>query len=246
MALHDRIREARKNKGITQTELGEKIGVAKTTIAGYEKNREPTAAQLGEIADVLDVDITFLLQDEIKERFELHATPKEMECLVKKYRTLDEYGKDMVLTVTDKEYARCMKQVRSVSSLDEPLRIIPLRLSVQPVAAGTGTYLGPEQFQTIYVRDSKFVHNAAYAVPVSGDSMEPLYHHNDILLISSEQADIGDIGIFTLNGMGYVKKLGKGFLLSLNSDYGPIPMDDTIRCNGKVIGVLAKEDVIEK
>jgi transcriptional regulator with XRE-family HTH domain len=87
MSLHDRIKEARKSKGITQTELGDLIGVAKTTVAGYEKSREPTAAQLGAIADILDVDVTFLLQDEIKQRHDLRATPQEMETLVKKYRS---------------------------------------------------------------------------------------------------------------------------------------------------------------
>jgi len=107
MSLHNRIKEARKNKGITQTELGDKIGVAKTTVAGYEKNREPTAAQLGAIADILDVDVEFLLQDEIRIRHETRATPQEMETLVKKYRTLDPYGKEAVDGVLDVEYRRC-------------------------------------------------------------------------------------------------------------------------------------------
>ena len=66
MSLHDRIKEARTNKNLTQEQLGKLIGVAKTTIAGYEKNREPAAAKLGEIADALDVDVNFLLQDEMK------------------------------------------------------------------------------------------------------------------------------------------------------------------------------------
>lgn len=107
MSLHDRIKEARKNRGITQTELGELIGVAKTTIAGYEKNREPTAAQLGLIADVLDVGVSFLLQDEIKRHHEYTATPYEMENIIKKYRTLDGYGKDAVHAILDVEYNRC-------------------------------------------------------------------------------------------------------------------------------------------
>ena len=85
MSLHDRIREARKNKGITQTELGDLIGVAKTTVTGYEKNREPTAALLGASADALDVDVNFLLQDEVKKRKDTTPTPHEMEHLIKKY-----------------------------------------------------------------------------------------------------------------------------------------------------------------
>ena len=106
MSLHNRIREARRNKGLTQEELGRQIGVAKTTVAGYEKNREPTAAQLGEIADVLDVDVTFLLQDEIRTRHEVTSTPWEMENIIKKYRLLDTHGKEMVDFVLDKETER--------------------------------------------------------------------------------------------------------------------------------------------
>lgn len=67
VALFNRIKEARIKKGFTQEQLGALIGVAKTTVAGYEKCHEPTAAKLGEIADVLDVDVNFLLQDEMRE-----------------------------------------------------------------------------------------------------------------------------------------------------------------------------------
>ena len=86
MSLHDRIKEARKNKGLTQEQLGILIGVAKTTITGYEKNREPTAAKVGEIADALGVDANFLYQDEIKELYKDKATPSEFENIIKKYR----------------------------------------------------------------------------------------------------------------------------------------------------------------
>ena len=71
MSLNERIKEARKRKGITQEQLGILIGVAKTTVAGYENNREPSAAKVGEIADVLGVDVNFLFQDEVKA---FHAT----------------------------------------------------------------------------------------------------------------------------------------------------------------------------
>ena len=91
MSLHERIKEARLRRGITQEQLGALIGVAKTTITGYEKNREPTAAKVGEIADALGVDVNFLFQDEVKALHENRATSTEMEKLVKPYRLLDPY-----------------------------------------------------------------------------------------------------------------------------------------------------------
>lgn len=98
MSLNTRIREARKNKGITQEQLGLLIGAAKTTIAGYEKNREPTAAKLGEIADALGVDVNFLFQDEMKNPpAPANAGTGELEPdeqdLINSYRELNAEGK---------------------------------------------------------------------------------------------------------------------------------------------------------
>lgn len=102
MSLNDRIREARKSKGLTQEQLGSIIGVAKTTIAGYEKNREPTAANVGAIADALGVDVNFLFQDEIKnssdsvctETEELRSDEKQ---LIEDYNKLNSAGQEDAL-----------------------------------------------------------------------------------------------------------------------------------------------------
>ncbi len=106
MSLHERIKEARQNCGLTQEQLGKLIGVAKTTITGYEKNREPTAAKVGEIADALGVDVNYLFQDEVKAMHDNQATPEEMETLVKPYRSLDPYGKKTIDIVMNREITR--------------------------------------------------------------------------------------------------------------------------------------------
>lgn len=47
MSLNDRIKEARLQNGMTQEQLADKIGVAKSTLTGYEKgNREPNIPTL--------------------------------------------------------------------------------------------------------------------------------------------------------------------------------------------------------
>ena len=48
----------------------------------------------------------------------------------------------------------------------------------------------------------------------------------------------GEIGIFVLNGEGYIKKWGGDKLVSLNPVYEPIIIteDDALYCKGKVIG----------
>ena len=117
---------------------------------------------------------------------------------------------------------------------------------MQSASAGKGTYLGPEVFQTVYVLDNDMTRHTAFAVPVAGDSMEPKYHDGDILLIANEPLEVGDIGLFTMDGCGYVKKLGNNELISLNHKYEALPMNDSIRCNGKVIAVLNPEWIKNK
>ena len=154
--------------------------------------------------------------------------------IMKKYRALDEHGKELVELVLDKELERVNTQDDSEVCFDRTA----FRISEQPAAAGNGVYLGPESFYTVMVRTDALPRNAAFGVPVSGDSMEPKYHDGDILIVSTDKPERGEVGIYTMDGQGYVKVRGNNELLSLNPAYDPIPMTEDIICNGKVIGVL--------
>lgn len=58
----NRIREARKAKGLTLKDLGKKIGVAESTVSMYENGkREPDNATLVNISNILDVSVDYLL-----------------------------------------------------------------------------------------------------------------------------------------------------------------------------------------
>lgn len=162
--------------------------------------------------------------------------------MVKKYRALDEHGKGIIDIVLQKEFERIESLNDSESSFDS----LPFRISDQPAAAGYGVYLGPESFRTVMVKSEALPRRASFGVPVSGDSMEPKYHDGDILIVSADKPERGEVGIYTMDGQGYVKVLGHGELLSLNPDYAPIPMMDGIICNGKVIGVLKKDVILDQ
>lgn len=59
--------------------------------------------------DALKCDANYLFQDEMQNlKIEDRATPSEMENLVKKYRSLDKYGKDTVCMILEREHKRCM------------------------------------------------------------------------------------------------------------------------------------------
>ena len=80
MTLGERIKAARKVVGITQKELAEKAGTATITVQQWELNkRKPKLETAYKIAEILDVDIHWLLQDqprlEVKTRFPLTEHP---------------------------------------------------------------------------------------------------------------------------------------------------------------------------
>lgn len=104
MAIKDRIKEARLNKKYTQEQLAIQIGVAKSTVTGYEKgNSEPSIETIGKIMTVLGVDANFLWQDETD--FPIKVSYDEMKH-IEKYRDLDSHGKEMVDFTLQKEWER--------------------------------------------------------------------------------------------------------------------------------------------
>ena len=164
---------------------------------------------------------------------------------------MDVWGRKAVRELADIEIERALYDRRRAAEeeYDTPDNVIHVafRCSVQPASAGTGIPLGPDSFEIIYIPDSPLIHKASFGVPVSGDSMEPRYHNGDILIVeSAEEIEAGEVGLFTIDGEGFVKILGKEELISLNPEYSPIPMNESIRCHGRVIGVIDSYGVVEE
>ena len=67
MGIGKRIKEARKLKGLTQTELATMIGVTPSAITNYEnETSHPKEPVLYKLFEALGCDANFLFQDEIK------------------------------------------------------------------------------------------------------------------------------------------------------------------------------------
>lgn len=66
--MNTRIRQRRKEKGLSQAELAEKTGLTQTTISTIEKGKSDTTTKaLCQIAKALDVSIDWLLFGETNE-----------------------------------------------------------------------------------------------------------------------------------------------------------------------------------
>lgn len=84
---------------------------------------------------------------------------------------------------------------------------------------------------------------ADYAIGVSGDSMEPEFKDGDIVFVQKDALpSVGDVGIFQKDNGIYIKEVGDGELISFNKRYKPLIDDGDIRCLGKVLGKLEKDD----
>ena len=69
MSFGQRIKAAREQAGITQVELGEKVGVSGVAIMRYEKGtRQPRLEQFQRIASVLGVDVNWLMHGQTLEQ----------------------------------------------------------------------------------------------------------------------------------------------------------------------------------
>jgi len=87
-SLGNRIQTLRKQLGLTQSQLADKIQVSHTQMARYEiKGVQPPANVLEKLADVFDTSIDYLVRGNKSEKVE--STLKDAE-LIKEFKKLDE------------------------------------------------------------------------------------------------------------------------------------------------------------
>lgn len=119
----------------------------------------------------------------------------------------------------------------------------PLQYYRRIASAGTGQVVFEDMpTERIDIPDIPEYRCVSYAIGVNGDSMEPLYYDGDILLIETTlQIEVGQIGIFIVDGEAFVKQLGEGKLVSLNDKYKDIPLTEYSNCMGRVVGKLEEQ-----
>lgn len=91
--LNENIKSLRKNKGLTQDELANRLNVVRQTVSKWEKGYSvPDAEMLQRIAEVLDVDVSRLLGASIKQNENVDIIAEQLsrineQLVVKNNRT---------------------------------------------------------------------------------------------------------------------------------------------------------------
>lgn len=72
MKFGDKLRYARMQKGYTQDHVAAAVGIAKSTLSGYENgSREPDVFKIKQLMDVLDISSSYLFDDADSVAFDL-------------------------------------------------------------------------------------------------------------------------------------------------------------------------------
>ena len=102
MCMPERIKEQRIAKGLTQEELGEKLGLKKSAIAKYENGRVENIKRsvIKKMAKALECSPTYLLgydaEYTIDDFVELKQLPEEERELLKAYRAASDDRKEAI------------------------------------------------------------------------------------------------------------------------------------------------------
>ena len=235
--LIDMLKKGRNETGYTQAQVAKMLGIKGNTLSGYETGAsEPDIDTYLQLCKIYNLDYVSILEKayNLKPIDEIALSAEEQDH-IKKFRSLDDYGKDMVDTVLQKEYERNIRYKKEFIQIDSPL-LLPYYGRI--VSAGTGQYvfddIPPEMIE---VESNHITMQADFAVGVNGDSMEPTYKDRDVLLIKKQPSvNIGEIGIFMINGEAFVKEFAGEFLKSHNDKYEDILVTDQTICLGKVVG----------
>ena len=107
MGIGRRIKEAREKAGLTQKELGKLCNVTGSAITNYEnETSHPKEPVLYRLLEVLHVDANFLFQDVVNVPQKKNDVTLAEFDFIKKYRVLDEHGKNIVDAVLEIETSR--------------------------------------------------------------------------------------------------------------------------------------------
>lgn len=134
MSVGSRIKELREERKLTRSELAQLLGVTVGAISNYENEvSSPKEPILFKLIETLGCDANYLFQDAIKmSEIKNDVTYPELQH-IKKYRDLDEHGREMVNFTLEKEYERSISKNITVDNIVE----MPVHLGVNAAHART-------------------------------------------------------------------------------------------------------------
>ena len=256
-----RIKKIKSERKITNERLSELTGIPLGTLskilAGISDS--PKLANIVAIADALGCTLDSIVSGITENNNNYTLLPEEIE-LIEDIRALDPHSTELVKMVVAKELERGAHTAKERSTVVISKAEVSKKIGYMgasgglsrrnvpvyqmPVSAGPGVYIDDSTTEEISIPDNEKTATCDFALRVSGNSMEPIYHNGDLILIEDcDSVEVGELGIFVLDGDGYFKKFGGDRLISLNPEYADILIRSFSEavCCGRVIGKLKKK-----
>lgn len=226
-----------------QIDLHRDLNIPKSTITGYVKGTSlPTGGNLQKIADYFNV-----LKSDLDLRFvkDLHSNApttisSDVQAIVDVSVQLETPRQHNVLAYAKNQLQEQSKIIQVDFSVKEEETEYQTVYLYGAASAGKGLDLYDEVIEEIQYPKPVPTHDIA--LRVHGDSMEPMFRDDEIIFVKkSHEIHHGQIGVFVLNGQGYLKKFYRDAdglkLVSLNKKYDDIVVQefDELQLTGVVV-----------
>ena len=258
--LGTRIKRLRESKSMTQDELAQKMGYkSRSSINKIELDlSDLPQSKISLFAEALDTTPAYLMGWDEFAMVDLKKATDYLSGGVWSIENITESFTDKeIVDLANKKFREAPAAKKFFTQMiEEPggeystkEKILEkFKLYENPVSAGRGTWLD-EGTEYNYIEIEHPPVSADFALRVRGDSMSPKYNDGDVVFVKSRTLlEPGQVGVFLINGEGYLKQWQGNMLLSLNREYDPIYVEenDEFLIVGKVIEKLSGGNLNER
>ncbi|MGT2801011.1 repressor [Streptococcus satellite phage Javan292] len=225
--IGSKIRQYRKQSGMTQTDLADKLHTSKQTISKYEKGIiKANQDVLFKLVTIFNVSVDDFFPTETS----LATTSPDakngtVQAINDKVVQLHPERQEIVLEVATEQLKEQEEEAREIH---EPLALYSTK-AITELAAGLGYSYDDNDIRTVQVEEEPPRHDIASIV--NGDSMLPDYENGDIVYLKDTgfSSYSGQVCAVAINDKSYLKKVYTEDnclrLVSINPKYDDIIID---------------------
>ncbi len=244
------LKEKRLEKKLTLEQVGEIVGVGKSTVRKWENGMienmgRDKIVSLSKALGISPLDILGIGDSED----ETNPIKKELNDI---FDLLNSKRQRNVLNFASNQLDEQNNNILDINKTMEKDRLIPIE-TVEKVSAGFGFHYG-ENEKTTYYTSRNDLPRFDFATVVDGDSMEPTLHDGDVILIRQNyDTPQGGIYVVDYDGTSWVKEVSivenELVLHSINEKYRdrflPVPPEEGEYWNivGEVVDWFTPENI---
>lgn len=233
------ISNARKALGLSQEALARKIGISPIAVTNWETGRaRPDLDSIGVLCQTLKLTPNAFFRFPASK----DALTRQQWNLLSYLQDLSEHDQNVVYTLVltmhkamaEEQYMKCQTVFKR------------WRINGHSAAAGLSIPMSDyAQSEKVYLNKTMVPLHTDEIITVCGDSMEPEFLNGQQVFVEyTPDLAIGEIGIFVVEGVGYIKEYQGDHLHSLNPKHPDIPIPengDGFKIIGRVLGIVPKE-----